>query len=145
MPAPRCVCSRDVDGETDDMSTQSNMLMNGVLVQDYRCPEQNIAVTSSPTITIDMSFSFSFLVKQLCCLYKVVVRCLWTCSEPPTALSLCEHWCTVGVLPGTHQCASHAQAGFHRGQSANSCVIVLSVLRVACLKHSFLTETGIGP
>ena len=29
----------------------------------------------------------------------------WTCSEPPTAFPLCGHWCAVGVLAGTHQCA----------------------------------------
>ena len=40
-------------------------------------------------------------------------------NGPPTAFLLFRPQCTVGVLARTHWGASDAQAGWHRGQSAN--------------------------
>ena len=58
---------------------------------------------------------------RVCC----VLRChVLVCAvEPPTAFPLCEHWCTVGVHAGT-SVPSDAQAGWHRGQSANSVLVL---------------------
>ena len=49
--------------------------------------------------------------------------------EPPTAFPLCGHWCTVGVLAGTHQCALRCPSKMASGTKRQLCAVLVLVLR----------------
>ena len=60
---------------------------------------------------------------RVCC----VLRChVLVCPvEPPTAFSLCGHWCTVGVQAGTHQWALLCPGKMASGTKRQLCAVLV--------------------
>ena len=70
-------------------------------------------------VCVNSCFLEAHLSQDLVFVVLSVVVSWSLCRAPPTAFP-CGHWCTVGVLAGTHQCATESRVTLW--QSANPSV-----------------------
>ena len=81
----------------------------------------NVHLTIMTIVSVQM-VSTPWHASVLLCLYAHRVRG-HTLVEPPVASPLCGHWCTVGILAGTHQWALQCPSRMASGAERQPCVI----------------------